>query len=1247
MSLVKRILVQKKENFEVEAQEMLHDLKQTLHVKALEKVSIINVYDMEGVNEEKLDEIKALILSEPNVDRVSDSTVDFPPNSHVFRIELLPGQYDQRADSAAQCIEIVTLEQRPEILTSRIIVLEGDLTNEEFDMIKTYLINPVESREVSLEIPPTCKIATQVPEPVKSVTNFIEMSEDEISAFKNKMGFAMTLEDLIYIQTYFKETEHRNPTITELKVIDTYWSDHCRHTTFLTEIESVEFEEGAFTPVFNKAYEDYLAARKIVYADRDRDVTLMDLATINMKTLRRQGGLEDLDVSDEINACSIEVDVKIDDKKEPWLLMFKNETHNHPTEIEPFGGAATCLGGAIRDPLSGRSYVYHSMRVTGAADPRVPFEATLEGKLPQKIITQKAAAGFSAYGNQIGLATGLVSEVYDDGFLAKRMEVGAVVGAAPKENIVREKPVEGDVILLVGGRTGRDGIGGATGSSKEHDEESLLTCGAEVQKGNPPVERKIQRLFRNPKLSKLIKKCNDFGAGGVSVAIGELADSLQINLDAVKKKYEGLDGTELAISESQERMAVVISPENVATFMAYCDHENLEVSEVAKVTDDGRLIMVWNGQEILNLSRAFLDTNGVKGKTSVKVSSPSSETFFKSTKTMNDSKQALADKWLETVKDLNNCSQKGLVERFDNTIGAGTVLMPFGGKTYNTPIQTMVAKFPVLGGETDTVSMMAYGYDPQIGKWSPFHGGMYAVVDSIAKLVASGGAYEKVRLSLQEYFEKLGKDPLKWGKPFSALLGASYAQTQMKTAAIGGKDSMSGTFKDINVPPTLISFAVNTADGGDIISPELKAGGNTIGYYYAKRDASEMIDFEALKVAYSEIHKAILEGKILSAYAVGKGGIALALTKMAFGNKIGFALETDFDLFESAYGSIVFEIKAGETVPGTSLIGSTNETSTISVKGVEMSIDTLMAEWEKPLDGIFPKIHKDQGSCETITYSERSFHVPKAQFAKPRVLVPAFPGTNCEWDTQVAFEKAGGVAETFLFRNLTPQATMASIDELVEKINKSQILALPGGFSAGDEPEGSGKFIASVFRNPRVAEALMKLINERDGLVIGICNGFQALVKLGLVPYGDIRTLEENSPTLTFNKIGRHVARMAHVRVASTKSPWFSNVNAGDVYETAFSHGEGRFYADDATLDLLKQNGQIATQYVDADHQATYDGKFNINGSVLAIEGITSADGRILGKMGHVERVGKHLYKNIYGQSDMKLFEAGVNYFKL
>ena len=1247
MSLVKRILVQKKENFEVEAQEMLHDLKQTLHVKALEKVSIINVYDMEGVNEEKLDEIKALILSEPNVDRVSDSTVDFPPNSHVFRIELLPGQYDQRADSAAQCIEIVTLEQRPEILTSRIIVLEGDLTNEEFDMIKTYLINPVESREVSLEIPSTCKIATQVPEPVKSVTNFIEMSEDEISAFKNKMGFAMTLEDLIYIQTYFKETEHRNPTITELKVIDTYWSDHCRHTTFLTEIESVEFEEGAFTPVFNKAYEDYLAARKIVYADRDRDVTLMDLATINMKTLRRQGGLEDLDVSDEINACSIEVDVKIDDKKEPWLLMFKNETHNHPTEIEPFGGAATCLGGAIRDPLSGRSYVYHSMRVTGAADPRVPFEARLEGKLPQKIITQKAAAGFSAYGNQIGLATGLVSEVYDDGFLAKRMEVGAVVGAAPKENIVREKPVEGDVILLVGGRTGRDGIGGATGSSKEHDEESLLTCGAEVQKGNPPVERKIQRLFRNPKLSKLIKKCNDFGAGGVSVAIGELADSLQINLDAVKKKYEGLDGTELAISESQERMAVVISPENVATFMAYCDHENLEVSEVAKVTDDGRLIMVWNGQEILNFSSTFLDTNGVKGKTSVKVSSPSSETFFKSTKTMNDSKQALADKWLETVKDLNNCSQKGLVERFDNTIGAGTVLMPFGGKTYNTPIQTMVAKFPVLGGETDTVSMMAYGYDPQIGKWSPFHGGMYAVVDSIAKLVASGGAYEKVRLSLQEYFEKLGKDPLKWGKPFSALLGASYAQTQMKTAAIGGKDSMSGTFKDINVPPTLISFAVNTADGGDIISPELKAGGNTIGYYYAKRDASEMIDFEALKVAYSEIHKAILEGKILSAYAVGKGGIALALTKMAFGNKIGFALETDFDLFESAYGSIVFEIKAGETVPGTSLIGSTNETSTISVKGVEMSIDTLMAEWEKPLEGIFPKIHKDQGSCETITYSERSFHVPKAQFAKPRVLVPAFPGTNCEWDTQVAFEKAGGVAETFLFRKLTPQATMASIDELVEKINKSQILALPGGFSAGDEPEGSGKFIASVFRNPRVAEALMKLINERDGLVIGICNGFQALVKLGLVPYGNIRTLEENSPTLTFNKIGRHVARMAHVRVASTKSPWFSNVNAGDVYETAFSHGEGRFYADDATLDLLKQNGQIATQYVDADHQATYDGKFNINGSVLAIEGITSADGRILGKMGHVERVGKHLYKNIYGQSDMKLFEAGVNYFKL
>ena len=1251
MSLVKRILVQKKMGFDVEAHEILHDLKQTLHISTLEKVSVINVYDMEGVNENKLDEIKALILSEPNVDYVTETEIQLPQNSRAFRIELLPGQYDQRADSAAQCIEIVTLENRPEIVTSRIIVLEGAITDEAFETIKTYLINPVESREVPLEMPETVKMVTQKPEKVKSVENFIQMSPAEIVTFKSEMGFAMTAEDVAFIQKYFKETEHRNPTITELRVIDTYWSDHCRHTTFSTEIEAVEFEESQFTPILNKAYQGYLEARKVVYADRHRDLTLMDLATINMKTLRKEGGLEDLDVSDEINACSIEVDVKIDGKKEPWLLMFKNETHNHPTEIEPFGGAATCLGGAIRDPLSGRSYVYHSMRVTGAADPTVPFEATLEGKLPQKIITQKAAAGFSAYGNQIGLATGHVSEVYDDGFLAKRMEVGAVVGAAPKENIVREKPVEGDAILLVGGRTGRDGIGGATGSSKEHDEESLLTCGAEVQKGNPPVERKIQRLFRNPKLSKLIKKCNDFGAGGVSVAIGELADSLQINLDAVKKKYEGLDGTELAISESQERMAVVISPENVELFKTFCDHENLEVSEVAKVTDDGRLIMTWNGQEVLNLSRAFLDTNGVKGRTAVKVSAPSTETFFNQDKQNANSETIdLKTKWLETVKDLNNCSQKGLVERFDNTIGAGTVLMPFGGKTYNTPTQTMVAKFPVLTGETDTVSMMAYGYDPQIGKWSPFHGGLYSVVDSVAKLVATGGAYEKVRLSLQEYFEKLGNDPVKWGKPFSALLGASYAQTQLGTAAIGGKDSMSGTFKDINVPPTLISFAVNTAEGSEIISPEFKASGNAIGYFYAERDDSEIIDFENLKKAYSEIHRAIVEGQIISAYAVGKGGIALALTKMAFGNEIGFTLETEFDLFEAAYGSLVFEIKSGtdlNTLSFAKIIGKTSDAPKISVNKEELALETLVNSWKEPLEGIFPQIHEAHGTCETITCLDRSIYVPKTQFAKPRVLVPAFPGTNCEWDTQRAFEKAGAVAEPFLFRNLTPEATMASIDELVEKINKSQILAIPGGFSAGDEPEGSGKFIASVFRNPRVAEALMKLLNERDGLVIGICNGFQALVKLGLLPYGEIQTLDENSPTLTFNKIGRHVARIAHVRVSSVKSPWFANVEAGEVFETAFSHGEGRFYADEKTLESLKQNGQIATQYVDSKHQATYDGQFNINGSVMAIEGITSKNGRILGKMGHVERVGKHLYKNIYGASDMKIFEAGVNYFKL
>lgn len=1247
--MVKRILVEKKEGFNVEAKAMLRDLKQTLHLEGLKGVRIVNAYDLEGVNLQKLDEIKALILSEPNVDSVKEGELAIPKATRAFRIELLPGQYDQRADSAAQCIEIVTLEKRPEILSSRIILLEGHLSDDAFEMVKAYLINPVESREVSMSIPETASMQWQIPDAVETVSEFIHMSETELESYRERMGFAMTSADLAYVRQYFSETEKRNPTITELKVIDTYWSDHCRHTTFSTEINAVEFADGKYSAPIKSAYEDYLAQRRFVYADRERDVTLMDLATINMKTLRKQGGLEDLDISDEINACSIEVDITVDGEKEPWLLMFKNETHNHPTEIEPFGGAATCLGGAIRDPLSGRSYVYHSMRVTGAADPTVPFEETLEGKLPQKIITQKAAAGFSAYGNQIGLATGLVSEVYDEGFLAKRMEVGAVVGAAPRENIVREKPVEGDIILLVGGRTGRDGIGGATGSSKEHDEESLLACGAEVQKGNPPEERKIQRLFRNPQLSKLIKKCNDFGAGGVSVAIGELADSLIIDLDAVKKKYEGLDGTELAISESQERMAVVISPEDRAGFMAHCASENLEVTEVARVTDDGRLIMKWNGTEILNLSRAFLDTNGVKGNIGIRISEPKAVSYFDDNAFKKES-ETQENLWHQMLSDLNICSQKGLVERFDNTIGAGTVLMPFGGVTYATPIQTMVAKFPVLKGETDTVSMMSYGYDPQIGKWSPFHGGLYAVVDSIAKIVASGGDYKKARLSLQEYFEKLGKDPEKWGKPFSALLGAGYAQTQFGTAAIGGKDSMSGTFKDINVPPTLISFAVATAEGTEIISPELKEGGNLLGLFYAGRNEAEVVNFDALKDGYDKIHTLIKSGEIISAYAVGKGGAAAALSKMAFGNNIGLKLSTEIDLFEAAYGSIVFEYKGNEKDlegQGFKSIGRTHEAGTVEVNGCKLSLESLKSTWSKPLDSIFPRVHEGNDVCETITNMSKSTLKPRVKVANPRVLVPAFPGTNCEIDTIRAFEKAGAIAEPFVFRNLTPEATMASIEELVEKLNRSQILAIPGGFSAGDEPEGSGKFIASVFRNPKVAEALMRLIEERDGLVIGICNGFQALVKLGLLPYGEIRTLDEHSPTLTFNSIGRHVARMARVRVASTKSPWLSNVEAGDVFETAFSHGEGRFYAEPAVLESLKANGQIATQYVDLSDKATYEGNYNINGSVLAVEGITSKDGRILGKMGHVERVGKHLYKNIYGESDLKIFEAGVNYFKL
>ena len=1247
--MVTRVMVEKTNGFDVEAKGILGDVKGTLHMPTLEMVRVINCYDMEGVLESQLPLVKQSVLSEPNVDRILES-LSLGANQFAFRMALLPGQFDQRADSAAQCIELVTLEKRPEIEASKIIVLEGKLSQDDVDMIKHYLINPVESHEVSLEIPTHVGLMVEAPHAVEVLNQFNHMDDFALAQFRKDMGLAMSFADLKHVQNYFINEEKRAPFITELKVIDTYWSDHCRHTTFLTKIKSVEFETSVFTAPIKTAYDLYMQQRKALGIEGRKDLSLMDLATINTKALRAKGGLQDLDISDEINACSIEVEVDVDGKMEPWLLMFKNETHNHPTEIEPFGGAATCLGGAIRDPLSGRSYVYQSMRVTGAADPRVAFEETLDGKLPQKVITQKAASGFSSYGNQIGLATGHVAEVYDADFVAKRMEVGAVIGAAPKANVVREIPAEGDIILLVGGRTGRDGIGGATGSSKEHTEDSLMSCGAEVQKGNAPVERKIQRLFRIPELSKLIKRCNDFGAGGVSVAIGELADSLEINLDRVTKKYDGLDGTEIAISESQERMAVVVDPKDVETFKSYCEKENLEVNTVAKVTNTGRLIMKWRDQEILNLSRAFLDTNGVQGETQVKVQAPSTESYFESYAMQHEFLETL---WLEMLSDLNVASQKGLVERFDNTIGAGTVVLPFGGVTQETPAQVMVAKLPLLKGETNSVSMMSYGYDPKIGKWSPFHGGFYAVLDSIAKLVAAGADYRKVRLSLQEYFEKLGEDPTKWGKPFSALLGASLAQTAFETAAIGGKDSMSGTFKDINVPPTLISFAVATGKADEVITPELKSAGNVLMYLEAHRDSAELPDFEMLKEAYSFIYEQAMIGHIQSAHTIGYGGLAVALSKMSFGNTIGVQLEdcAKRHLFEPAYGSIVLEVpmSAVDAFKATGKfieIGRTTDSPLFELSELKLPIEKAHKAWSEPLNAIFPQIHEADGNAHYFDYKNSNFVKATLKSASPRVFIPAFPGTNCEWDTQIAFEKAGATALPFLFRNLDKRAIVESLDEMVKLIDQAQIIAIPGGFSAGDEPDGSGKFIASVFRNPRVAEAVMRLINDRDGLVIGICNGFQALIKLGLLPYGDIRTLDVDSPTLTFNKIGRHVAKLTPVRVASNLSPWLYEANVGDVVQTAFSHGEGRFYANESWIESLAKNGQIATQYVDLSGSPTYDGRFNINGSVQAIEGITSANGRILGKMGHSERIGNHLYKNVYGDKDLKIFKSGVNYFK-
>ena len=1254
-SNVKRLLVEKREGFDLEAKALMKDLKDSLHIDCIDDLRLLNRYDIEGLSDEICDSASKTIFSEPNLDVVYKEDVEYDKDAKVFAVEYLPGQYDQRADWAAQCVQIINEGQRPNINSAKLYILTGDIDDELFAKIKAYVINPVDSREASLEKPETLELETEIPTEVATIEGFIDFSMEELEKFLKEQGLAMTIDDLKYVQEYFQNQEKRNPTITEIKVLDTYWSDHCRHTTFMTQIKDVEIEDGKFNEIIKETYSKYVEARNTIYIDRQKDMCLMDIATIAVKELKAAGKLEDLDESEEINACSINIDVNVDGKIEKYLLMFKNETHNHPTEIEPFGGAATCLGGAIRDPLSGRSYVYQAMRVTGSADPRTSLEDTLHGKLMQKKITTEAANGYSSYGNQIGLTTGQVTEVYDEDFVAKRMEIGAVIAAVPKENVIRKRPEKGDIIILLGGKTGRDGCGGATGSSKEHSEESIETCGAEVQKGDAPNERKIQRFFRNKEVAQMIKRCNDFGAGGVSVAIGEIAESLDINLDLVPKKYDGLDGTELAISESQERMACAIDAENKDRFIELAGLENLQATHVATVTDTGYLRMFWNGKAIVDLNRAFLDTNGKKQQTDIHVPKVDEENTFFNTGKIKVEGETISDKFDSVLKDLNVCSQKGLVEKFDNTIGSNTVLLPFGGKYQRTPIQGMVAKIPVLDGKTTTSSIMTFGYNPKIGKWSPFHGALYAVVESICKLVAVGGDYKTTRLTFQEYFEKLGKDKTKWGKPFSALLGAYYAQKEFEIPAIGGKDSMSGTFEHINVPPTLVSFAVDTVDAEYVVSQEFKKAGSVLAVIKTPTLESGIPDFDILKKNLDKIRELTQAKKVLASYALGYAGLGEAIAKMAFGNKIGFEVAKDVDadkLFDPAYGNIALEMDKADLALLEGLdykvAGKTIEGQYIDVDGYKVCLGKIYKAYESTLEPIFPtKAVEPTGEVKNINFIVNEHQKSSLSIAQPKVFIPAFPGTNCEYDSARAFEDAGAKASIKVFRNLNYANIEDSIETMVKEIESSQIVMIPGGFSAGDEPDGSAKFIATVFRNPRIAEAVNDLLTNRDGLMLGICNGFQALIKLGLVPYGEIKPVtSEDAPTITYNNIGRHQAKVVTTRIASNKSPWLAGTQVGDLHSISISHGEGKFVANKETFDQLVANGQIATQYVDLDGNATYDIDYNPNGSFYAVEGITSADGRILGKMGHSERIGKYTLKNIHGEKDQKIFESGVNYFK-
>ena len=1247
MQSIRRLYVAKKGVFADEAKRMLADLQENLLIKGLTDINIFHRYDVAGLDDAAFEAAKTMIFSEPPVDAVYDE-LPVKEGDTVLAIEYLPGQYDQRADSAMQCLQMLTMQNDSLVRTARVVVLSGALSDEDVAAIKHYCINPVEAREASLDSVDTLEMAWEQPADVAVIEGFTTMDDAALKELSAHMGLAMSFDDLKFCQTYFGEEEKRNPTVTEIRVIDTYWSDHCRHTTFMTELTDVAFEDGKFTAPIQRAYEAYKTTRENL--NRKKPQTLMDMATIAVKELKAAGKLQNLDESDEINACTIIIPVDVDGVEEEWLLLFKNETHNHPTEIEPFGGAATCLGGCIRDPLSGRSYVYQAMRVTGAGDPRQAVKDTLKGKLPQRTLTTGAAKGYSSYGNQIGLATGEVKEYYNQGFVAKRMEIGAVLGAAPRCNVVREAPVPGDIIILLGGKTGRDGCGGATGSSKKHTVESLETCGAEVQKGNALTERKIQRLFRRHEVTVLIKRCNDFGAGGVSVAIGELTDGLDINLDKVPKKYEGLDGTELAISESQERMAVVVAPEHVDEFMKYAAEENLEATIVAVATDTKRLVMHWRGQNIVNITRAFLDTNGVTQRRKAFVTAPEDKDFFTAPEVTD-----VAKTWLDTMGTLNIASEQGLAERFDSTIGARTVLMPFGGKYQKTPVEGMVAKIPVMNGKTTTASIFTHGYDPDLAIWSPFHGALYAVVQSIAKLVALGGDRKKVYLTMQEFFQSLGTNEKAWGQPVSALLGAYIAQKEMGVAAIGGKDSMSGTFENLTVPPTLVSFAIVPEHTKNIVSPEFKQPGNAVLLFDLPRDGEGVPDFDAFKANCDFLHEAVVAGKVKAMHAVGQGGVAAAIAQMAFGNGLGVEIDGSFsaqELFNLRYGAIVVEANTDDAVEwvrrdNVCRVGLTRGNGLMEIGDVKIALADLQKAWEEPLNGVFPiKSESGEGDAELplfTTYGPRR----SESFGKPRVFIPVCPGTNCEYDSAEAFERAGAVADVMVLRNNTAQDLAESIDEMAKRIAQAQIIMFPGGFSAGDEPEGSGKFIATLFRNPALTEALESLLYQRDGLALGICNGFQALIKLGLLPYGHVQPLKADSPTLTYNTIGRHLSRMVDTKVVSVMSPWFSNVKVGDVHTVAISHGEGRFVASPEQIRELAAKGQIATQYVDLSGKATYDSEYNPNQSVLAVEGITSPDGRVLGKMAHTERFSADdIFENISGNKLQPIFAAGVAYFK-